>query len=130
MTSVHADRHRIFQPLTVPEYIEAWFSVPGEVAGHIDVFAGQNFLTISVSARQRQHFTIFCSYKVCRRSKLIFTWENSGLSETVPSLVNIRLLGDFGCTTVQVTHEGLALSEQQWQSELWQSSLAKLSKLF
>lgn len=130
MTSVHADRHRIFQALTVPEYIETWFSVPGETAGHIDVFVREDFFSINVLSTKPQRLRILCSYKVCRRSKLLFTWEHNALSETAPSLVNIRLLGDFGRTTVRVTHCGLSPSDHQWHLELWQLSLAKLRKLF
>jgi len=129
-TSVGADRHRIFQALTVAEYIEAWFSVPGGVADHIHVFTREDFFSINISSTQRQHIGILCSYKVCRRSKLLFTWAHNALSETALSLVNIRLLGDFGRTTVQVTHSGLAPSDQPWHLELWQLSLAKLRKLF
>jgi hypothetical protein len=31
--SVNADRQRVFHALTVPEYIETWFSAPGALAG-------------------------------------------------------------------------------------------------
>jgi uncharacterized protein YndB with AHSA1/START domain len=130
MTSVKADRHRIYQALTVPEYIEAWFSAPGAIEGSTEVFAGTDFFSISYSCMQGQRLRILCSYKVCRRGKLFFTWEHNGLSEGAPSMVKIRLSGDFERTTVHVTHVGLALSDQQWHENLWESSLRKLGKLF
>ena len=128
--SVNADRHRIYQALTVPEYIEAWFSAPGAIEGGTEVFAGEGFFSISYSFTQGERFRILCSYKVCRRSKLLFTWEHNAFSEAASSMVKIRLLGDFGRTTVLVTHVGVARSDQQWYEDLWESSLSRLGKLF
>lgn len=130
MASVNADRHRIFQAFTVPEYIEAWFSPPGAIEGSTEVFAGVDFFSASYLCEWHERCMILCSYKVCRRSKLHFTWERYALSEALPSLVKIRLQGDFGRTTVHLTHVGVALSDQQWHEDLWVSSLEKLAKLF
>ena len=130
MASVKADRHRVFQALTVPEYIEAWFSAPDTIEGSTEVFAGAGFLSISYLCLQGERSRIRCSYRVCRRSKLLFTWEHNALSEASSSVVKIRLLGDFGRTTVVVTHVGLAIPRQKWHQGLWESSLGKLRKLF
>jgi uncharacterized protein YndB with AHSA1/START domain len=130
VTSVRADRHRIFQALTVPEYIEAWFSAPDAIEGSTKVFAQENSFSISYAHRDCGCIKIFCSYKVRRRGKLLFSWERNGISEGASSMVNIRLLGDFGRTTVHVIHGGLAQSEQQWHEDLWESSIRKFSKLF
>jgi len=127
--SVNADRHRIYQALTVPEYIEAWFSAPGAIAGHTAVSTGENSFSIHWSTPE-DRFRIFCSYQVRRRSKLIFTWQPFTLHETTSSMVRIRLLGDFGRTTVQVTHIGLTPSDEQWYKDLWALSLTQLSRLF
>jgi uncharacterized protein YndB with AHSA1/START domain len=128
--SVNADRHRLFQALTVPEYIEAWFSAPGAIEGRTEVFSIADFLSISYSSVRGGRFTILCAYKVCRRNKLLLTWEHVALSGATPSMVKIRLLGDFGRTTVHVTHIGVSPSNQQWHTALWESSLRKLGKLF
>jgi uncharacterized protein YndB with AHSA1/START domain len=130
MVSVSADRHRIFQALTVPEYIEAWFSAPDAIEGGTEVFAAADFLSISYSGVRGDRFTILCSYKVCRRNKLVLTWERITLSRVLPSMVKVRLLGDFGRTTVHVTHVGVMPSDQQWHEALWEASLRKLAKLF
>jgi uncharacterized protein YndB with AHSA1/START domain len=129
-TSVNADRNRIYQALTVPEYIEAWFSVPCAIAGRTGVFAGEDSFSISYWCTQHEQRRILCSYQVRRRSKLVLTWQHFTPAEATSSMVKIRLLGDFGRTTVHVTHVGLALSDQQWHEGLWSSSLQKLSKLF
>jgi uncharacterized protein YndB with AHSA1/START domain len=130
VASVNADRHRIFQALTVPEYIEAWFSPPGAIEGRTEVFAGADFFLASYICAEGKASRILCSYKVCRRGKLLFTWEHNAFSEATPSMVKIRMLGDFGRTTVHVTHAGVALSDQKWHEKLWESSLGKLAKLF
>lgn len=130
MTSVNADRHRLYQALTVPEYVEAWFSAPGAVAGRTAVFAEENSFSISYWCTPQQQFRILCSYQVRRRSKLVFTWQRLTHTEATSSVVKIRLLGDFERTTVYVTHFGLPLCEQEWHECLWVSSLRKLSKLF
>jgi uncharacterized protein YndB with AHSA1/START domain len=130
MASVKADRQRIYQALTVPEYIEAWFSAPDAIEDSTEVFAGADFFSIGYTCRQGERFRILCSYKVCRRGKLLFTWERNAPSEQSSSVVKIRLLGDFERTSVLVTHVGLALSDQQWHENLWKSSLRKLGKLF
>jgi uncharacterized protein YndB with AHSA1/START domain len=128
--SVNADRHRIFQALTVSEYIEAWFSPPGAIEGSTEVFAGTDSFLATYVSSAGERARILCSYKVCRRGKLLFTWEHNALSEAEPSVVKIRMLGDFGRTTVHVTHAGLALSDLQWHKQLWESSLGKLARLF
>lgn len=130
MTSVNADRSRIYQALTVPEYIEAWLCVPDGIAGRTGVLAGENAFSISYWCAQREQCRIFCSYHVRRRSKLVFTWQHSTPAEATSSMVRMRLLGDFGRTTVHVTHVGLTQCNQQWHESLWVSSLCKLSKLF
>lgn len=129
MASVNADRLRIYQALTVPEYIEAWFSAPGALAGRTAVSAGENSFSINWCTPQ-DRFRIFCTYQVCRRSKLIFSWLPLTLGETTSSIVKIRLLGDFGRTTVHVTHTGLTPSDKQWHEDLWALSLKQLSRLF
>lgn len=129
MRSVNANRQRIFQALTVPEYIETWFAAPGALLGSTAVFAREGFFSISYADTRGEQIRIFCSYKAIRRSKLLFTWRNETTSDRIPSLVKIRLLGDFGRTTVHVTHVGMAQSEQQWHEDLWNVSLKNLSNL-
>ena len=126
--SVRADRQRILRALTLPEYMETWFCVPGVRPGRTSVSLLEDSFLISCFCTERSTFHILCNYKVCRRGKLIFTWSRgNGIAS---GLVTIRLLGDFGRTTVQVTHSGLHHSEANWHQELWENSLEKLSSLF
>jgi uncharacterized protein YndB with AHSA1/START domain len=130
MRSVSADRQRIFHALTVPEYIETWFSAPGALISRTVVRRKDDFFSITCFCAEREHFRILCSFRVCRRRKLLFTWRHQNPLDRSSSLVKIRLEGDFGRTAVYVTHVGLELSDLQWHQELWEASLEKMCKLF
>ena len=128
--SVRADRARIFQALTVPEYIETWFSAPGSIPGYTRVFGGDGSFSICGLAEDGSRFKIACTYRTNRRSKLIFTWQQEQLVQATPSLVRIRLQGDFERTTVDVAHTGITALERRWCQEMWEASLERLSRLF
>lgn len=130
MKSVNADRQRIFRAVTVPEYIETWLSPPGALAGSTAVFASEDSLSISYCGADGNRFRILCLYKAVRRSKLLFTWRSIQMSDGSPSLVKVRLLGDFGRTTVHVTHAGVSAAEREWHQDLWTTSLQRLRNLF
>jgi len=130
MRNVNADRKRVFHALTIPEYIETWFSAPGALTGRTVVCRRDNFFSISYSCAESGQSRILCSYEVCRRSKLLFTWRLDNAFEGSSSLVKVRLEGEFGRTAVQVIHCGLGCSDRQWHQVLWESSLEKMGKLF
>ena len=130
MRRLNADRQRVFHALTVPEYIETWFSAPGALMGRTVVCRRDDFFSISYSSTESERFRIPCSYKVCRRSKLSFTWRRDSALERSSSLVKIRLEGDFGHTGVHVTHLGVEPLNRHWHQELWESSLERMCKLF
>jgi uncharacterized protein YndB with AHSA1/START domain len=130
MQSVNADRQRIFRAVTVPEYIETWLSPSRALDGSTAVFASDDSLSISFCDAEGERFRIFCLYKTIRRSKLLFTWKNSSMSDWPPSLVRMRLLGDFGRTTVHVAHVGVSPFEREWHHDLWTASLQRLGNLF
>jgi len=128
--SVRADRSRIFQAITVPEYMEAWFSAPGSIPGQTRVLGDDNSFSICGPTEHGSSFRISCTYSVHRRSKLIFTWNKYPFPEGTASTVRIRLQGDFGRTNVDVRHTGIKPFERKWCELLWESSLEKLSRLF
>ena len=127
--SVNADRNRIFQALTLPEYIDAWFVAPGSVAGSTAVTMGPDCFLVSYRLLDGGEERFVGSYKVLRRGKVQFAWRRDAFNET-SSLVKIRLQGDFGRTTVHVTHLGLDEPEQDHYSKLWEASLERLASLF
>ena len=128
--SVNADRPRIIQALTEPEYIETWFSPPGAVAGGTFVSSWENSLLFCWSNTDGAQSRVLCSYKLHRRSKLLLNWNPVAGSTDVPKLVKIQLRGDFERTIVHVTHTGLLRSRMHFYEDLWGTSLEKLGNLF
>jgi uncharacterized protein YndB with AHSA1/START domain len=131
--TLHADRRRIFDALTTPEYMETWLSLPGDHSHcrtlasrsndefHLDHF-GERALDFSISG----------AYKACRRGKVLFTWRKDTVACSEPEgLVSIRLHGEFAQSTLLLTHSG-AFSERDynWTRDLWTLSLKKLQILF
>jgi uncharacterized protein YndB with AHSA1/START domain len=128
--SVNADRNRVFQALSLGEYIDAWFVAPGSVPGSTSVSMKPDCFLICYDLLNGGQERFVGSYKVLRRSKVQFSWKRDSLQETSPSLVKIRLQGDFERTTVHLTHVGLSESELSWYRLLWERSLERLAGLF
>ena len=127
--SVNADRSRLFQAVTLPEYMDAWFVVPFAWPGSTCVTVGPGCFLVNYRRDGRKERFVG-SYKVLRRGKVQFSWNRDSFDETTSSLVRIRLLGDFERTTVHLTHVGLDETEQADYRILWQASLDKLARLF
>ena len=130
--SLAADTKRIFDALTVPEYIEAWICVPGT---HPDCR--------NVSCRDAQGFQIEhqCNtgpttritgtYFSFLKRKLSFSWQPATEAGSGESFVDIRLYGDFERSILRLRHCGFRSEEEfQWHLALWTTSIARLSKLF
>ena len=128
--SVNADRNRLFQALSLGEYIDAWFAAPGSVPGSTSVAMKPDCFLIRYDRSEGGQERFIGSYKVLRRSKVQFSWKREGLQQASSSLVKIRLQGDFGRTTVHLTHVGLSEPEQSWYRQLWEASLERLAGLF
>jgi uncharacterized protein YndB with AHSA1/START domain len=134
--TVSADKRRLFDALTLPEYREAWLVVPGSHSHCYTVVSetGGAF-RLDHFAEGGLEFSIAGAYRVCRRSKMAFTWRKSNatsLHVSAPeTLVTIRLQGAFSDTTVSLDHSGhFSPTEYRWHSEMWSLSLNKLRALF
>jgi uncharacterized protein YndB with AHSA1/START domain len=127
--SIQAERRRVFCALTVPEYIESWLTIPGAVLGGVLLTHNQSFSIFCLDG-QDAHFTIRCSYKVCKRAKLVLDWKHDSIHSLHPCLVKIRLMGEFERTNLELIHVGLDQSMLEWHRELWETSLTRLSSLF
>jgi len=129
--SVAGTTRRVFEALTTPEYLEAWFSIPGchsgcrATASHrVDGFLLQHYCGAGSVT------TVSGSYSVFLRRKLIFSWQMSGVVNTTESVVDIRLCGDFERSTLRLRHNGLRSDEEfSWHTDLWTASLARLNRL-
>jgi len=129
--SVHADRQRLFQLLTVAEYMEAWLCFPrARRDDQIAITSDSDSFRIDHFRSRRMDFTITGQYRTCRRGKLQFTWRKDTPESSSTSAVQIRLYGDFERTKVCLTHSALNLhAERAWHEELWQASLRRLTAL-
>lgn len=128
--SINADRRRLFQALTVAEFIETWFRAPDATLGSVEVSAC--FRSFQIRYRQPCGIRIrfVCAYRVLRRSKVQFTWTDKTDAENRSSLVTVRLQGDFGRTILTLTHAGLSQSDYPWHRALWEDSIEKFARLF
>lgn len=130
--SVPADRQRLFQVLTVGEYMEAWLSLP-EVSpeSHLEVTSTPDRFRINHIRSRQVVLSITGAYHTCRRGKLQFSWHKETRHGAWTSLVQIRLHGDFGRTNVALTHTRLSSrSDYAWHQDLWEKSLRRLCSLF
>jgi hypothetical protein len=127
---LYADVPRIFQLLTVPEYLETWACFPaGELDAQARVFQSANEYKLDFYCADHLKSTIRGSYLVCRHRKMLFTWSNVGLSSGV-SLVEIRLRGNFGSSILELRHTDLAsATEYFWQLTMWRASFERLVRL-
>jgi hypothetical protein len=129
--SLAADTRRIFEALTVPEYMELWISLPGD---HPDCCTRANRRTDGFVCEHlcggRSKVTISGAYSVFLRRKLVFSWTISGLSSTAASLADLRLCGDFERSILRLRHFGFTSDEDySWHTALWTASLTRLSGL-
>src|SRR5579859_441908 len=93
---VGADTRRIFDALTVPEYIETWICVPGHHPECCNVTTriahGFQIELQCSSGPSKKFVATYCSF---RKRKLSFSWRPAHGSEGQDSFVDIRLHGDF-----------------------------------
>ena len=130
--SIEADVRRLFHALTVPEYIEAWMSLPGERPGcsTMATRTGDDYL-IEHSCEGRPSIAISGIYSVCRRRNVFFSWRVDGDLCVPQTEVEIRLSGDFERTRLLLRHKGFpSRHDHVWHGALWTASLEKLASLY
>ena len=113
--SIRADIRRLFHALTVPEYLEAWISFPGDHFGCSTIASRNNedFL-IEHSCEGKREFSIAGTYSVCRRHNLSFSWRVDGNLRMPKTEIDIRLHGDFENTRLVLQQSGFA-SPSDWR---------------
>ena len=130
--SVRAERRRLFQVLTVPEYMETWLSFPGLLSdSRVAVTSAPQYFRIDHFRARELDFTVIAGYRTCRRSKLQFSWHKESGYGSSSSEVDISLRGDFGRTTVALRHSLLSSrADHAWHRDFWEKSLQQLCLLF
>lgn len=130
--SVAADTQRIFNALTVPEYIEAWICVPGcnPECRNVTCWVSRGF-EIAHHCNPGAKGKISGTYISFLKRKLSFSWRPAWAPNAHASLVDIRLYGDFEKSTLRLRHFGLESEEEfNWHLSLWSVSVARLCRLF
>ncbi len=127
---LNADVRRIFQMLTVPEYVEAWASLPGnDQDASVAASRSGNDYRLDFYSGEGVKASISGSFIVCRQRKMLFTWLNMGISPGF-SMVDIRLRGNFGSSILELQHTDIAsAAEYFWQMTVWRASFEKLVQL-
>jgi uncharacterized protein YndB with AHSA1/START domain len=130
--SVRTDRQRLFQILTVAEYMEAWLAIPDtRPDNRLCVTRDEDGFRIDHFRSRQIDFTISGLYRTCRRGKLHFTWRKDTPFSSSMSDVLIRLQGDFERTKVSVRHAGLRSNDDRtWHHDFWENSMRRLCTLF
>ncbi len=128
---IQADRARVFYALSIPEYIEAWLRCPPEdkmrsVFHSVD----EDAFRIDLYRAQTLQGSIHSNCSVPEDNRIRYAWNTKsalGLTETA---VDVKLLSASGACMLTLTHGGFRdKSESAWHRELWQQSLATLSRL-
>jgi len=128
---VHADARRLFQALTMPEYIEAWIQIPGNSNDSMTVAAPEaNGYRVDHYAAGRKSVSINSSYLFCHQRKMRMSWRKTHERFRADSVVDFRLRGNFGSSILELRHMALPTAdEHRWHQKLWLGSLAKLASL-
>jgi hypothetical protein len=128
---IHADRQRLSQALSLPEYMETWLEIPGAAEGSVRVTRKTAEYSIHSLISDSTPVRIHGTYRAVRSTRVVFTWRKEVAGNSAESLVRIALSGDFAYTRLTLSHMGLTSQrEYQWHRELWHNSLARLSRLY
>jgi hypothetical protein len=134
--TVCADRRRILDALTIPEYVEAWLTLPCDHAGcRLAASQRDGLFRFDHHNAHGLDLSISGAYRVCRRGKLFFTWRKwlpfDERAFALESMVVIRLYGAFSKSTLCLAHTGFfSENEYLWHGRMWERSLEKLQSLF
>lgn len=126
--SVNADARRLSQTLTEPEYLETWICLPSHNgSSHAVASRTGDDYRLDLHCGDSLNSTITGTYLVCHQRKMLLSWTRMNAANPSPSFVDIRLRGNFGSSTLELEHTGLAsATEYFWQMAMWRASLEKL----
>ena len=116
---VHADARRLFQALTMPEYIEAWIQIPGNSNDSMTVAAPEaNGFRLDHYAAGRKSVSINSSYLFCHQRKMRMSWRKTHEQSRADSVVDFRLRGNFGSSILELRHLALPTAdEHRWHQQ-------------
>jgi uncharacterized protein YndB with AHSA1/START domain len=128
---IQTDRARVFYALSIPEYIEAWLCCPPKdklrsVFHSVD----EDAFRIDLYRAQTLQGSIHGNCSVPEENRIRYAWNTKSVLGVTETAVDIELLSALGGCTIRLSHSGFQdKSESAWHRELWQHSLATLSRL-
>jgi uncharacterized protein YndB with AHSA1/START domain len=127
---VSADAQRIFQALTVPEFLEAWIAIPGSAGGEVVASAEENGYRLDKRIAGRLALRITGEFLFRHQRKMRLVWRKARGARHNRSVVDFRIRGNFGSSVLELRHMELGSAEEIiWHRELWQGSLERLASL-
>jgi hypothetical protein len=134
--AVSAEARRIFQALTLPEYLETWIVFPEQSAdSSLTASQLENGYRLDQRAAGSVQTTITGSFLFRHHRKMRLRWRRTSSANSPQkihpdSLVDFRLRGNFGSSILELRHSRFAShAEFFWHQTLWQNSLARLASL-
>jgi len=126
-----ADISRVFNALSIPEYIEAWLQAPDaeELRFAFDPAAQQTFRVDFYRAATVQA-TVHGSCCVQGANRVRYIWKTSSPLGSAETAVDMQLrLGLSGCI-LGLKHSGFQnVVESAWCCKMWYRSLERLGRL-
>jgi uncharacterized protein YndB with AHSA1/START domain len=128
---LNADTRRICQALTVPEYLEAWIRTPDlPAASQVVASPEPNGYRLDLYVADRVAVSFSGSFLMRRRRKVRLFWRTTRRPICSESLVDFRVRGNFGSSTLELRQTALAsLDEYLWHQEFWKRSLQTLAQI-
>jgi uncharacterized protein YndB with AHSA1/START domain len=126
----NADAQRIFQALTLPEFLEAWLVLPGAALGEVVASPEENGYRLRLCIAGREALRITGTFLFCHQRKMRLVWCKSDGARQDRSVVDFRIRGNFGSSVLELRHMDLDSTEEiAWHRELWRGSLKRLASL-
>lgn len=128
--SLAGNTRRVFEALSVPEYMEVWMSIPGHSGCGASAVREDDGFVFEHSCSNGTVTKVSGTYLVCLRRKLVYSWNVTGMLSVHESLVDIRLCGDFERSILRLRHFQLQSDEESaWHKDFWTASLSRLNRL-
>src|ERR1700678_424566 len=122
--AIRAERRRILNTLTAPEYMDVWLTMPGierlECRPEQNSFGG---FRIDASGAGTPPMTIYGSCIRTRPDEISYLWEKARNGNVEKSVVKMRLKSGPRRCSLHLVHAGLWTQQEcQWYSIMWRGS--------
>lgn len=129
---IPAEPGRALFALTIPEYIEAWLTLPGadRVECHMENRSYDRF-RIEIYSLGSVRQSILGSCLLSKPNRITYLWDRDRVSGKAGSIVEMELLSDRNRSRLKLKHGAFSSrAEAQFYSTVWRSSLLNLRRMF